>query len=368
MDGGGELGENPPADLSDVITRVALAGPGVSALRALKRCAPGLELTDRRLLSGAARIADGFRTLFNQPDTVALVRSTASGVAYWRGVLSYAEAGDLQAMLDEYAHVLIDASGLQEADDATRAATVADKIHEAVGLLGGTVGTQEFYVRDGQRFVPKNFRIRTRFALRLSDTRDTENQELRIDQIRHAFNSPFRPFVLATTSIGQEGLDFHPYCHAVHHWNLPATPVEMEQREGRVHRYKGHAIRRNLSAAYGLNNLPRSVGNGSGLASDPWAQLFERADLDSPDHDLIPYWIFERSSEQGGVQVERHLPHLPYSKDSQRLELLRRSLAIYRLAFGQPRQEDLIRYLEATLGTEGASKLADQWQIRLAPT
>ena len=27
--------------------------------------------------------------------------------------------------------------------------------------------------------------------------------------VRNAFNSPVRPFVLATTSIGQEGLDFH---------------------------------------------------------------------------------------------------------------------------------------------------------------
>ena len=38
-------------------------------------------------------------------------------------------------------------------------------------------------------------------------------------------NSPFWPFVLATTSVGQEGLDFQQYCHAVVHWNLPSNPV-----------------------------------------------------------------------------------------------------------------------------------------------
>src|SRR5699024_11013379 len=38
------------------------------------------------------------------------------------------------------------------------------------------------------------------------------------------FNSPFWPFVLASTSVGQEGLDFHTYSHAVVHWNLPPTP------------------------------------------------------------------------------------------------------------------------------------------------
>lgn len=52
----------------------------------------------------------------------------------------------------------------------------------------------------------------------------------RDDQVRQAFNSPFWPFVLASTSIGQEGLDFHAYCHAVVHWNLPSNPVDLECR------------------------------------------------------------------------------------------------------------------------------------------
>jgi len=53
--------------------------------------------------------------------------------------------------------------------------------------------------------------------------------------------------VLASTSVGQEGLDFHTYCHAIVHWNLPSNPVDLEQREGRIHRYKGHAVRRNVA-------------------------------------------------------------------------------------------------------------------------
>ena len=36
---------------------------------------------------------------------------------------------------------------------------------------------------------------------------------LGLPEIRAAFNSPFWPFVLATTSIGQEGIDFHWWCH-----------------------------------------------------------------------------------------------------------------------------------------------------------
>lgn len=35
--------------------------------------------------------------------------------------------------------------------------------------------------------------------------------------VRTAFNSPFWPFVLATTSASQEGIDFHRYCRCVVH-------------------------------------------------------------------------------------------------------------------------------------------------------
>ena len=91
--------------------------------------------------------------------------------------------------------------------------------------------------------------MRVRFALRFGrDGTDDANVLQRSDAVRSAFNSPFWPFVLSSTSVGQEGLDFHQYCHAVVHWNLPANPVDLEQREGRVHRYKGHAVRKNVAA------------------------------------------------------------------------------------------------------------------------
>lgn len=149
-------------------------------------------------------------------------------------------------------------------------------------------------------------------------------------------HSPFRPFVLASTSVGQEGLDFHPYCHAIVHWNLPPNPVDFEQREGRIHRYKGHFIRKNLAALYGLAGL-RDLRLG-----DPWASLFERAanDLRGTGGDLVPYWILE-----GQHRIERHVPLLPLSRDRERYEHLKAALARYRIVFGQPRQEELLRML-----------------------
>src|SRR5690606_8021233 len=130
----------------------------------------------------------------------------------------------------------------------------------------------------------------------------------------------FWPFVLTSTSVGQEGLDFHLWCHGVVHWNLPANPVDLEQREGRVHRFKGHAVRRNLGASLG-NQVLDAPG-------DPWEAMFElaaerRADGES---EMVPYWIYA----DGPARIHRWAPVPPYSRDAAHLPRLRRSLAAYR--------------------------------------
>ena len=70
--------------------------------------------------------------------------------------------------------------------------------------------------------------------------------------------------------------------------------------------------------------------------------MFEEARSEAAnDTDLIPYWIYE-----GSVRVERRVPTLPFSREVMRLAWLKRSLTVYRLAFGQPRQDDLLEYLQ----------------------
>jgi hypothetical protein len=168
---------------------------------------------------------------------------------------------------------------------------------------------------------------------------------------------PLWPFVLATTSVGQEGLDFHTYCHAIVHWNLPSNPVDLEQREGRIHRYKGHAVRKNLVAHYGLKSITTTE-------RDPWEKLFAIGNLKRPNQalDLVPYWVFP-----GPSSIERHVPVLPLSRDNDRLDTLRRSLAVYRMVFGQNRQEDLLAYLLAHVSEEELVSLMQELCINLEP-
>ncbi len=356
-----ELGRAPD-DLVDVLTELAIAGPGVCALRTLARQAPDVPLEDPRLLTAAARIAEGFRSLFNVQESMALLRGDED-TSYWRLVLRHCTEGNLQAVLDEHAHVLRESLGLFGMSDAVVLEKISKAIHDAASIRTSSLKMDEVLVPRGtSRLETTEFRIRTRLAIRYGDLRGEDDKALqRAGSVQQAFNSPFRPFVLPSTSIGQEGLDFHPYCHRVYHWNLPANPVDFEQREGRVHRYKGHAIRKNVAERFGLGGLRGRVG----ARQDPWTTLFDLAteERDPAQSDLVPFWIYEN----GRARVERRVPMLPFSREQGQLRRLKDRLAMYRLVFGQPRQEDLLAHLEQRAARgESAVEMA-RWRICLAP-
>ena len=59
---------------------------------------------------------------------------------------------------------------------------------------------------------------------------------------------------------------------------------------------------------------------------------------------------------------------IPLSKDVDRAEALRRSLAVYRMAFGQCRQDDLVKYLQHYLTVEQINRAVVELRIDLTPT
>lgn len=344
-----------PGDLAEVLARMALAGPGVTALRSLARTT-GRTIDDGTARFAACRVAWGLRTLFNSPEVTSLVNHLYPGEPYWKRIIDYAIAGNLQAVLDEYAHVLVSARGHLDASNDKVVDDIAEVMHDTVRLRTVRYGVSRIEV-DGDLIDIQPAKLRANFALRLSDERSDDGTQTRLSDVREAFNSPFRPFVLATTSAGQEGLDFHPYCHAVVHWNLPGNPVDLEQREGRVHRFQGHAIRRNVADDYA------DLGRAS--AGDPWQVMFDAAHRDRPDDlsDIVPYWV----TPHGETRVHRYVPALPLSSDRTRAARLKQAVASYRLAFGQPRQDELLAYLDGVLDKDELERVAGDLRITLAP-
>ena len=337
-----------PDDLADVLVLNALGNPATLALRALWRVLG--EEGKGHVWDAACRIAWGFRTLFNLPEASTLIRHLHPDEAYWRSVLQYSADGCLGSVLDEYVHCLREWLGIVEITSWKDVNKIAEECSSAVSLKSADYVAKDHLGNSGQ---PEH-RFRSRFALRLGNERsESDATVIRVGNVRTSFNSPFWPFVLASTSIGQEGLDFHLYCHAIVHWNLPSNPVDLEQREGRIHRFKGHAIRRNVAAAH-ANEAWQSDDT-----DDVWAAMFDAASEATPGTtDLEPYWVYP-----GPAAIERHVLALPMSREVGQLSRLKRSVALYRLVFGQPRQEDLIEYLA---GVDDQSIL-DELRIDLSP-
>jgi hypothetical protein len=345
-----------PEDLAGVISWIAMGGMAVCALRSIWRLTG--EDTSSAMRDQAARIAYSFITLFNLPEVTSLIRGLDRTEPYWRRALEYSGKGNLQATLDEYFHTLYELLGLVNDSNEKVAKQIADETIQSLTLRTANMKIDTI-IADARSVKLGDDRMRCRFALRYGEqTDDRGDQIARATQVKSAFNSPFWPFILATTSVGQEGLDFHNYCHAVVHWNLPANPVDLEQREGRVHRYKGHALRKNIANEY---RKPDSLEH-----PDIWAGMFAAAKEARPEesNDLVPYWIYPI---ENGARIERHVPALPLSRDAERMEILRRALVAYRMVFGQSRQEDLLNFLLKHLPPDQVESTAKALRIDLAP-
>jgi len=346
-----ELGTHPP-ELAHWVALVGLAGPANVAWRALRRVTAGVpEVSDDGVRRAAAVIAAGFRSLFNRPEVMALLDGEGRKLPYWQSVLQYCLHGNLQAVLDEYLHHLVGNHGPMDDQNLLE---LANDVRTVISLRVAPLQAVD-PVRPG-----KVLHFNTRFALRYGSARGrlvTEDGDVRRrGDVQAAFNSPFWPMVLASTSVGQEGIDFHWWCHSIVHWNLPANPADFEQREGRVHRFKGHAVRKNVASAHRADALRKDV-------SDPWRAAFASAEEARPDgqNDLWPWWTYP-----GDSKIERWIPSFPLSRDEGRKARLERRRALYRLAFGQPRQEDLIALLEKQGYAKGDPRL-EQLRIDLRP-
>ena len=76
---------------------------------------------------------------------------------------------------------------------------------------------------------------------------DTQNR----DRYFLGFNTPYRPEILVSTSVGQEGIDLHRECRHVIHHDLCWNPATIEQRTGRVDRIGSKVERERMGVEEG---------------------------------------------------------------------------------------------------------------------
>ncbi|MCH8331813.1 MAG: hypothetical protein IH946_10630 [Bacteroidetes bacterium] len=312
---------------------MAVKSPAVSLTRSIL----GLTQADpQNVLERIYEIGlNGIRLYFDSETAQTIIKRKSRQKSYWKKVLDYAYKNEWQAVIDEYIYLLASDHHILHPEttndkiEPRNFETMLDELELAINLHPGTV---TFRVNH-----EKKLRTRSHYALAYDDESSTPEHDRR-GAIRAAFNSPFFPFVVATTSIGQEGIDFHRYCHDIMHWNLPSNPVDLEQREGRIDRYNSMVVRKNVGMH--LRNKLLSINN----SELTWIKLFKLADIEAK-HPLAPRWIFKNELDDSH-KIRRHVILLPFSRDRATYKALSNTLAFYRIAFGQPRQSDLLDALE----------------------
>lgn len=321
-----------PDDLLETLINMVLGSPAVCIYRS--------NLGNREMATSLAKI---FIKNFNLPESTAIIDLAYGRCrddnSHWQNVLKYCKDGCFQAMIDEYIHMLRESVGSQ-GDNYKNSTVIYNMMVDSLNIRTVTY-VVDTYADFKKRITGTNetgaeCRIRSSYAVGFGNEKgDNSKTVIRKENIRNAFNSPMRPFVLATTSIGQEGLDFHNYCRIIMHWNLPSNPIDLEQREGRVNRYKCLAIRQNVADKYGKNTL---------FEKDIWKELFEAAVKERKEgqSELIPFWCFGKNQS---IKIERLVPMYLLSKDELNYERLIKILSLYRLTLGQSRQEELLEYL-----------------------
>ncbi|AZA56976.1 P-loop NTPase family protein [Chryseobacterium shandongense] len=344
-----------PNDLFSVLSDITLSSPANACILALDNNFKNDDTSS--IFSTSHSIADAFISLLNKPESIAAIRIAALGNEYWKQVLQYSASGNISSMFEEYFYMLRNCNNTR---------TVEEIMHLMIDVL--TVSTSSINVdlqnKNGEL---QSYSMRCHFAANFGDENiGTESGSNRSVNVRTVFNSPFRPFVLASTSIGQEGLDFHFYCRKIFHWNLPHNAIDIEQREGRINRFKGFVIRKKLAELISDEEIEKYNNEGS-----VWSALFACGkELNVDDNSGIkPYWYLDsKNNEEQSTMIERFVPIHKYSKDQNKYEQLKATLGLYRLTFGQPRQEELIEaFKESQLTNEEIDTLRKTLLINLSP-
>ena len=316
-----------PAELSDLVN-YALGAPGVALARALARHDPGI-LEPKRFPELVQLSWQGLRAYLDNPVLLSALNGETAVDQVMRAVID----GGLESVLDE--HFWLRAQNLQQG-----AAGLAKDLQSALTLRAGSFN---FHSIGGKHH---KIQIRCHAAVPFGDAESEPRQikdgsgaahaaAARPDEIRRSFNTPFWPHVLATTSVGQEGLDFHPWCSRILHWDLSSNPLDLEQREGRVQRFAGLAVRRRLA-----QNLKSDIWSAPGKGEgSPWQRLAALAERHSDGSGMQPWWVLE------GAEITRHVFERPFGRDIARFAQLKEQRMIYRLALGQPNQEDFLEIL-----------------------
>jgi hypothetical protein len=319
---------------------IAIASPAVTMMRALHTVAGSKLFRSRDHLLELQRVClIELRSFLSRPTTVQCIRAEIKRGSYADRVLEYFRNGNIQAVFDEYLFCI--GGGVDPI--SITAEELTDILDKLRCIFQHHRSILRPYTSNKDR--P---RVSTNVAMAFGESSEEGTSR---DDLRTSFNSPFWPFILATTSVGQEGLDFHLYCRNIYHWNFSMNPVSFEQREGRLMRFNSLAIRQGAIATIG--DIERGQMNDATFWQHAFNDATKRCHYnDRYNLDLSPNWILTsnikaKENDDDPTKLVRHVLDLPNSSDKNRYNRLMNQLRLYRLALGQPNPDRYLKQLES---------------------
>ncbi len=270
---------------------------------------------------GALQIIKGFTEVFyNYLKRNKNILANA-GVTDKDSLYQYCEDGCLTDVLKEYLFLIIKGKNELTKDDCILFKSIFtenDKIECAL-----KINENENESEDKEKIqIQKNAEIHCNFACVYEEKNNSQEK----------FNSPFYPFVLTVTASGQEGLNFHNYCHSIFHWQSSPSPIDYEQREGRINRYRGHILRKRLYQ-HAHNEMYAKANYWN---TENWTNLFRSAKVNIKDNmnGLCPDWIICDKKLDESLYIKSYDICNPLSKEETNINKLNDYLKSYRVSLG----------------------------------
>lgn len=256
-----------------------------------------------------------------------------------KSIIDYCEEGKLQYVLQELEYIG-NTAFLSDCHNVHKATKINITLYEHTkegGLQISRTGDDQ----NGETY----------YARCIGSSND-DDKVSSIANLQTAFNSPFAPFVFATTSIGQEGLDFHNYADRIVHLSIPANPTDFEQREGRINRYNCLAVRKAVMEWYGnkeepricTDDIPKLLDNAFEAAK---ASLCEEGNQ-KLNCGIIPHWLVARKRDGNKLEVagiKRLVPYFYNSSMMEKYHNMLKLLQLYRSVIGQADADELLERL-----------------------
>ena len=283
-------------------------------------------------------------------------------------VLRYCENGCLSDVLDEWLYICFEGEqdlgeflgmnfGLKNVECLSfiRSTQLSVSLYEC-DEAGNLKSSSEQINKDGEKEETSE-KINTYFARCVGMSKD-DDKVSSIKGLQQSFNSPFAPFVFATTSMGQEGLDFHHYADKIMHWRLPANPVDFEQREGRINRYHCLALRKKLIEWYGDLTEEKDIYKIYQSAFENATQiLLQDKDNRVVNCGLVPDWVLLNQETKESVSIKRYVPYFCLSRTNEDFHKNLKVLQLYRSVIGQTDPQEVMERLMNNRTVEEVAEL-----------